>query len=66
MNYPGRIFKAGETDGAVVRAVHAQLNHALAFAPRVIGPLDERSPDFNNAETQAVTRLQARHVDGDG
>ena len=66
MDYPGRIITAGETDGAVVRAVRAQLNHTLGFAPRVSGRLDARSPDFNNAVTQALKLFQARHVDADG
>jgi CHAP domain len=66
MNYPGRTIKAGETDAAVVRAVRAQLNHALGLVPRVAGRLDERSPDFDSAVTQTVKLFQARHVDRSG
>lgn len=66
MQYPGRIIKAGETDGALVRAIKAQLNLVLGFAPRTPGRLDERNPGFGPSVTQTVKLFQSRHVDHDG
>jgi hypothetical protein len=66
MQYPGRIIKAGETDGAIVRAIRARLNIVLGLTPRAPGRLDERNPAFGESLTQTVKLFQARHVDADG
>lgn len=66
MEYPGHVIKAGERDGALVRALKARLNQALTLAPRAPGRLDERNPEFGPAMTYAVRLFQGRHVDADG
>ena len=66
MEYPGRAIKAGEADGALVRRIKVSLNQALGLAPRTVGRLDERNPEFGPLMTQAVKLFQARHVDADG
>lgn len=66
MDYPGRVIKAGESDGSLVRTIRAELNRALGFAPRSAERLDVRDPEFGSAVTQAVKLFQARHVDAEG
>jgi CHAP domain len=66
MEYPGRIIRSGEADGALVRRIKVQLNQVLGFAPRIDGRLDERSPLFGPQMVQAVKLFQARNVDADG
>jgi hypothetical protein len=65
MDYPGRIIKTGEQDGAVVRALKQQLVLALGDADGHLA-LDPSSPSFGPRMRQAVKLFQARHVDAQG
>ena len=64
MDYPGRLIKAGETDGAVVKALKTQLNKALVLAPEE--RLDPNDPNFGPRMKQLVKLFQARNVDREG
>jgi CHAP domain len=66
MEFPGRIIKSGEADGALVRRVKVQLNLALGLSPSTAGRLDESSAVFGPQMVQAVKLFQARNVDASG
>lgn len=66
MDYPGRLIKLGESDAAIVRALKAQLNKALALQGDTALRLDESNPNFGANMKQAVQLFQARHVDAQG
>ena len=64
MDYPGRLIKAGETDGRIVGALKKQLNKMLSLAPdQRLNPDD---PNFGPRMKQLVKLFQARHVDREG
>jgi CHAP domain len=64
MQFPGRIIKAGERNGAIVMALKARLNEALGLSGEQA--LDVANPNFGPRMTQAVMMFQARHVDSHG
>jgi hypothetical protein len=66
MQYPGRIIRAGEPDGDIVKAVKRRLNEALGIADEGEFRLDPQDPRFGPRTTRAVMLFQVRHVDAIG
>jgi CHAP domain len=64
MQFPGRIIKAGERNGAIVMALKARLNEALGLTGDQ--RLAEDNPNFGPKMTQVVKLFQARSVDSQG
>ncbi len=64
MQFPGRIIKAGERNGAIVMALKARLNEALGLSGEQ--KLAEDNPNFGPKMTQVVMMFQARNVDSQG
>lgn len=64
MQFPGRIIKAGEKDGEVVKALKATLNETLGLTGEQ--SLAINNPNFGPKMTQAVMLFQARNVDSQG
>jgi hypothetical protein len=64
MQFPGRIVKAGERNGAVVKALKARLNEVLGLVGSQALSVD--NPNFGPKMTQAVMTFQARNVDSQG
>lgn len=64
MDYPGRIIKMGEEDGAIVRALKRRLNEVLSLPPDL--QLDPENPTFGAKMRQVIKLFQARNVDSTG
>lgn len=64
MQFPGRIIKAGEKNGSIVKALKAMLNDALGLTGDLALSVD--NPAFGPKMTQAVMLFQARNVDSQG
>lgn len=64
MQFPGRIIKAGERNGGVVKALKARLNEALGLTGDQLLSVD--NPNFGPKMTQLVMMFQARNVDSQG
>lgn len=64
MDFPGRIIKAGEKNGEVVKALKAQLNQVLGLSGAQM--LSPDNPNFGPKVTAAVKLFQARSVDSQG
>lgn len=64
MQFPGRIIKAGEKNGDIVKALKAKLNEALGLVGAQALSVD--NPNFGPKMTQVVMLFQARNVDSQG
>lgn len=64
MQFPGRIIKAGEKNGEIVKALKARLNETLGLTGARALSVD--NPAFGPKMTQAVMLFQARNVDSQG
>ena len=64
MQFPGRIIKAGERNGEIVKALKARLNEVLGLVGDQT--LTVTNPNFGPKMTQAVMTFQARSVDSQG
>jgi hypothetical protein len=64
MQYPGRVIKAGEGDGGIVKALKRELNKVLGSDPELM--LDAKNPEFGVKMKRAVKLFQARNVDSEG
>jgi hypothetical protein len=64
MQFPGRIIKAGERNGEIVKVLKAQLNQVLGLSGAQMLAID--NPNFGPKMTQAVMMFQARNVDSQG
>lgn len=64
MQFPGRIIKAGERNGAIVMALKARLNESLGLGGDEMLATD--NPNFGPKMTQLVKMYQARNVDSQG
>jgi hypothetical protein len=66
MQYPGRIIKVGERDGAIVIALKRQLNSVLGIDGDPTLRLDSENANFGPKMKQVVKLFQARNVDREG
>jgi hypothetical protein len=66
MQYPGRIIKAGEPNGEIVKALKQRLNEALGTADDPELRLNPQDPNFGPRTEQAVRLFQARNLDAEG
>lgn len=64
MQFPGRIIKAGERNGNIVKALKARLNEVLGLTGDQMLSVD--NPSFGPRMTRAVMTFQARNVDSQG
>lgn len=64
MKFPGRIIKAGERNGVIVKAVKSRLNQSLGLGSDLALAAD--NPNFGPKMTRVVMMFQARNVDSQG
>lgn len=64
MKYPGRIIKAGERNGEIVKALKVKLNDVLGLGSDMALAVD--NPNFGTKMTQVVMMFQARNADSQG
>lgn len=64
MQFPGRIIKVGERNGAIVKTLKSTLNKALGLSSEQMLSVD--NPNFGPKMVQVVMMFQARNVDSQG